>query len=882
MSTLRPVELHVEYKQNPLGIDVMKPRLSWQLTSEAHPARQTAFQILTATSRTALEGNEGDLWDTGKVTADESIQIVYDGEPLQSRQVCWWKVRAWNDNDEAGPWSEPAVWTMGLLEPADWTARWIGFDEPAPPKPDEDSAKVIPPAVYFRKKFVCEKEIQRATVYASALGAYELRMNGEKIGDDVLTPGWPDFHKRVYYNTYDVTNQMNQSENVVAVLLGPGWYSGYMGWLIEEPGVVYGKHSRARVQLELQYTDGSRAIVATEDTWRASHGPIIGADIYMGEQFDARREMPGWDNTGFDDSAWRPAVIDDAYAGAIEAYPGIPVRKMFEIKPVALHEPEPGVWVYDLGQNMVGYARLNVCGDCGDKVTLRFAEVLNPDGTVYVANLRGARATDEYWLGGKNETYEPVFTFHGFRYVEMRGFLGEPTLDNITGVVLYNDLPETGRFETSNAMVNQLQSNIVWGQRGNFLEVPTDCPQRDERLGWMGDAQIFIRTGTFNMDTAPFYTKWMRDVVDGQGENGAFADVSPRACAMTDGAPAWGDAGVIVPWTMYRVYGDTRIIETYYDAMRRWIDYVHEGNPSLIRRERLNSNYGDWLSINADTPKDLLATAYFAYDCKLMAEMAQVAGKDDDVEAYTTLFNDIRDAFNKEYVQPDGAIHGDTQTAYVLALKFGLLSDELKVKAAEKLVQNIRNLDTHLSTGFVGGGYLLPVLTDAGYLDVAYQLLLNETFPSWGYTIRHGATTIWERWDGWTHDKGFQNPGMNSFNHYAFGSVGEWLYATVAGIDFSAPGYKQLVLHPRPGGGLTRARGEYHSIRGTIVSDWQIADDVFGWQATVPANTTAAIHVPAKYARNISIQGPAGEIEMPENGPVMVGSGVYHIRGELA
>jgi len=490
------------------------------------------------------------------------------------------------------------------------------------------------------------------------------------------------------------------------------------------------------------------------------------------------------------------------------------------------------------------------------------AERLNPDGTIYTENLRTAKATDTYILKGDGEEiFEPHFTFHGFQYVEMTGFPGTPDKGAITGCVVHSTTLPTGTFECSHPLVNKLWQNAVWSQRGNFISIPTDCPQRDERLGWMGDAQIFIRTATFNMDVAAFFTKWMIDVEDAQLPEGEFTDTSPSISGVKSAAPGWGDAGVIVPWTVYRVYGDTRIVKKHYNAMVKWMDFLLEANPALIRRNKVGNNYGDWLSIKADTPKDLMATAYWAYDAALMSEMAEAIGRDDDVVKYRQLFRDIRNAFQKEFVLPDGSIQGETQTSYLLALFMDLMQEELYTKAAEYLVEDIQNKDWHLSTGFLGVRHLNPVLTTIGYNDVAFRLLITDTFPSWLYPIKNGATTIWERWDGWTEEKGFQNPGMNSFNHYAFGSIGEWLYCYVTGIDLDPemPGFKRIVIHPYPGEGLDYARASYNSIHGNIVSGWQKDGDSFVLNVTIPTNTTALVYVPADEGASISESGKPAE-----------------------
>jgi alpha-L-rhamnosidase len=602
----------------------------------------------------------------------------------------------------------------------------------------------------------------------------------------------------------------------------------------------------------------------------------------MGESYDARDEMPGWAEPGFDDSGWYGVEAEEIGDTNLVAQPDEGIRVTEELEAKTVTEPESGRYVLDLGRNMVGWVRLKVEGEAGTRVTLRHAKALNPDGTIYTTNLRSARATDHYVLGGDGEeVYEPRFTFHGFRYVE------------VTGRVVHSATPPSGSFECSSRMVNKLQENIVWGQRGNFLSVPTDCPQRDERLGWMGDAQVFVRTASFNMDVAAFFEKWMVDVEDAQSPEGAFPDVAPMLKGsglidLTGGAPAWGDAGVIVPWTIYRTYDDTRIVERHYDAMARWMEYLYRANPDLIRKNRMGNNYGDWLSPKGDhTPKHLLATAYWAYDAKLMAEMAEATGRQEDAEEYRDLNERIKAAFQAAYVSPDGRIEGDTQTCYLLALHMELLPEELRSAAAEHLVRTIEREDWHLSTGFVGVGYLCPVLTEAGYTGVAYRLLENETHPSWGYTIRNGATTIWERWDGWTEEKGFQSPNMNSFNHYSLGSVGEWLYRYVAGIDLGEPGYGRIVIRPRPGGNLTHASGAYDSVRGRISSSWKIEDNQFVLETLIPPNITATVHVPS--TDDVSEGGrPVDEADgveflRAEEGETVlaVGSGRYEFVGKV-
>jgi alpha-L-rhamnosidase len=744
---------------------------------------------------------------------------------------------------------------------------------------------ILPALPYMRKVFSVDRPVKRAVIYASALGLYELHINGKRIGEDYFTPGWTDYNKRVYYQSYEVTNLLATGSNAIGAILADGWYAGYLGGGLMRDH--YGSKPRLLMQLEIEYADGSRKTIVTNGSWRAAYGPHLEADFYMGETYDARKEMHGWDTADFNDSKWDTVVVTDTVQAQVQSYPGVTVKKMIEIKPKKVTEPKKGVYVFDMGQNFAGWARLKVRGEPGTKVVMRFAEVLNPDGTIYTTNLRKARCTDTYILSGKGEEiWEPRFTFHGFRYVEVTGYPDEPSLDSITGIVVHSDTPVVGSFECSNPMVNQLYSNTTWGQRSNFIEVPTDCPQRDERLGWTGDAQIFIRTATYNMDVAAFFTKWLVDLEDAQTPTGAFPDVAPRKASMGSGTAAWGDAGVICPWIIYQVYGDTRVIERHYEAMKKWIEYLKKNSDGLLRPAK---GYGDWVSIESETPKDVIATAYFAYSTRLLSKMAAAIGKNEDAREYETLFEQIKEAFNKAYVSEDAKIKGDTQTCYCLGLYFDLLPQSKREAAVQHLIEAIRQKNWHLSTGFVGLSYLLPVLTEAGHVDVAYRLLNNDTFPSWGYSIKNGATTIWERWDGWTEEKGFQTPGMNSFNHYAFGSVGQWLFGTVAGIETDGPGYNKIIIRPQPGGGLSYAKASYKSIHGKIVSDWKLEGQTFALNVTIPANTTATVYLPAKNAESVTEgSGAAKEAESVrfvrmEDGKAVfaVGSGDFQFVTEL-
>lgn len=871
------IDGRTEYMINPLGLGEKAPRFFWKLQSDERGATQSAYRILVASSPEALARDEGDMWDSGEVASDRTTHVVYEGKPLQSEGRYYWKVRSWNRHAVASDWSEAFFWTMGLLRRDEWKGSWIGA------KAQPNVALQPPP--YVRKPFRTNGAISRATVYATALGLYELHINGRRIGD-LFAPGFTDYDKRVQTQAYDVTPWLNDGANVVGAVLGDGWYAGTVGFLGNH---VYGGRPFFLLQLNIEYADGRRESVETDASWRTARGPIVYSDMIKGETYDARLELTGWDQPDYDDSGWERPDVRAGYNGLLTASVEPPIRVTQEMKPISIRKTEQGTYIYDMGQNMVGWTELRVRGARGTKVTVSHAEMLNPDGTLYLDNLRIAVQQEHYILKGVGEErYEPHFTFHGFRYVELIGYPGEPDLDTIVGKVVHSDTRPTGSLRTSDPMVNQLISNISWGQRGNFLSVPTDCPQRDERLGWTGDAQIFARTASYNMDVSRFFTKFMWDMIDCQQPSGAFTDVAPDAgwirhkmwnTRLNWFAPdnaGWGDAGVVIPWTLYLMYGDTRILETHYDAMVRWVEYLRTNSKGLIRPDY--ANYGDWLSIEADTPNEVLATAYFAYSAKLLSRIAGALGRRDDEETYANLHQAIADAFRRAFVAEDGRIHGETQTVYVLALQFELLTERLRELAIGHLADNIAARGGRLSTGFLGVGYLLPALTDNGRLDVAYGLLTQEEFPSWMYSIKHGATTIWERWDGWTEHNGFQTPSMNSFNHYSLGSVGEWMYRYMGGIeaDPSAPGFRRAIIQPRPGGRITTVEASYDSLYGTYESAWSLdADGVFKLRVTVPANATAIVRVPGSGIVADGRPAEAGESSFE------LGSGAYEFESRL-
>ena len=743
-------------------------------------------------------------------------------------------------------------------------------------------------AAYLRRTLAISKKVQSARLYVTALGSYRAFLNGSRVGNDVLTPDFTDYRKRVLYQAYDVTNLLANGENVISALLGDGWYGSGLTWA--------GMHfftppDRLLAQLELDYADGSHETVATDDSWKAAASPVLISDIYGGEVYDARVEQPGWETPGFDDSAWSPAVVADAPSIIVSSQITSPARVIATLDSKYVTPVANGAYIFDMGQNMVGWATLKVKGAAGTKVRLRFAEVLNPDGTIYTANLRNADATDVYILrGGDEETFSPHFTFHGFRYVEVTGYPGTPAPDAIQGEVVSSVSGDpVAKLTTSSELVNQMWSIGIWGQRGNFLSIPTDCPQRDERLGWMGDAGVFWRTGSYNFDIAAFSQKFIQDIVDAQTSQGAFTNVSPNTLPFAGegtegtsawnegmvGAPGWGDAGVIVPWTIWVQYGDKVVIEKNWDAMQRWMNFIQSRNPDFLRKNGVGPNFGDWLAPDQNTNKDLLATAYWALIAKMMSQMAHAVGKESDSNRYNEVVENIRAAFQKAYIKEDGEVGTGTQTSYVVALYTKMAPSALEPVLVDKLVQDIQARNWHLSTGFLGTPFLLFTLADHGRTDVAYRLLLNDTYPSWGYMLSKGATTWWERWNGDTGD-----PAMNSYNHYAFGSVIAWVYRYVAGIDAlpNAPGFKEIVIHPHLDPNMTSARAEYDSIYGKIISDWSgTAAGPLSLRVTIPANTSAKVFLPAITRAHLTENGNPVEAEREDGSYVIqIRSGSYN------
>jgi alpha-L-rhamnosidase len=850
--------LTVEHKRNPVGIDILQPRFSWKISGSGFNIMQSAYSVRVATGDKFSSGDI--VWQSGKIESGESVLQDYKGPALKSGQRYFWQAMIWDNRGKQSKWSETSYWEMGLLSPSEWKAKWIEIAS--------DTIQTLP-APHFRKEFKTVKKIESARLYVTSHGYYEVHLNGKKVGDQVLTPGWTSYHKRLQYQVFDVTGMVNNGNNAIGAILGNGWYRGPLAW--GDNWGIYGKKLGLLLQLRIKYTDGTESMIASDESWKAlSDGAIRMNGIYFGEIFDATKLLAGWNLSGYDDNKWIAVSIGKYNNSNLIASEGAQIKKIQEIKPVKIFRTPKGKLVVDMGQNMVGWLRLKVHGPKGTVVTLKHAEVMDKFGEFYTTNLRAAKCEIDYTLSGTGEEiYEPRFTFMGFRYVEVTGFPGELTADNLTGIVVHSDMPVTGSFECSNPLLNQLQHNIQWGQKSNFVDVPTDCPQRDERLGWTGDAQAFCRTAAFNMDVSAFFTKWLKDVAADQRSGGEVPDVipdvlNPQGSATIRPSAGWGDVSVIAPWTMYLVYGDKRLLKTQYPSMKAWVDYIKkQAGDNYIWHD--GSKYGDWLFYHPPvnnhpepdgfTEHDFIATAYYAYSTSILVAAAKELGNTEDAIQYEAIFNKIREVFVNEYVTKAGRIGTNSQTSYILALMFNLLPENLRAKAASFLVEDIKSRKNHLSTGFLGTIYLCHVLSASGYTDVAYDLLLQETYPSWLYPVKMGATTIWERWDGEKTDSTFQDANMNSFNHYAYGAIGDWMYRVSAGIETGAPGYKHLIIQPHPTEKLSYSRASFESSYGTVASGWERKDAKIVVNVKVPANTTATIILPANAASGVTESG---------------------------
>ncbi len=910
-AALSPANLRTEWLPNPLGIDGEKPRVSWRVEesdANVRGQKQTAWRVLVASSAEILEKGAGDLWDSGKVASDETLNIEYAGKPLASGQACFWKVKVWDKDGVESAWSVGAQWSLGLLKPEDWKAQWISFKDDAPLHADREKLS-LSPARNYRKEFSAKGEVKRAVLYGSALGIAEFHLNGQRVGDAYFEPGWADYRQRDYYRVHDVTKLLQRGANCVGAIVTDGWYAGYVGYgLLVGYGpnkcgrAIYGKTPALLAQLDIEYADGSHEIFGTDTTWQTSgDGPIREADLLMGESYDARAQSPVWssESSQFADLSapldrwnWQPAIraedngsvkakfFDTTGEREVElgfqkparlvAYAAPPIRVTEELPAKKITEPKPGVFIFDLGQNIAGIVRHKVKGAAGTRVQIRYGEMLHNDGTLMTENLRKARATDFYTLRGDadGETWQPRFTYHGFQFVELTGLTEKPALDAVTGLVLNNDTPIVGDFACSDEVMTQFWRNTVRTQKANFIEIPTDCPQRDERLGWMGDAQIYARTASYNADVAAFFTKWTDDVREAQRDFGAYPDYCPYPFAH--GAPgathgtAWTDAGIIVPFTMWQVYGDTRLLAKHWDSMVKFMDWRAKADPDL-KGVKVGNTWGDWLNVNEATPIEFIDLCYHFISAQHMAEMARVLQKEDDARKYSARCGALAKSFARQFIRPDGSLSVETQSAAVLAISSGIL-DVLQVQeqkpfikpVAQSLVDRLAKNDFRMSTGFLGTKPLLGVLSANSQHDLACRLFQSRKFPSWGYEVEQGATSVWERWDSFTKEHGFNgangknNAAMNSFSHYSLGAVMQWGFQTLAGIDTDGPGFKKIIIHPHipsaqsnpDGQPLDWVRASYEHPRGKIASAWKREGGELIFDVTIPANTTAAVHLP--------------------------------------
>jgi alpha-L-rhamnosidase len=873
--------LRCENRANPVGLDNPFPRFSWQLVSNQRNVIQTAYEI-----RIGKKFGKDKLWSSGGLASSQSVFVSCSGRFMQSAASYYWQVRVWDNHGRGSDWSEKAFWQMGLLEASDWNAKWIESVSPAD--------TVNGPALLFRKNFLVSKKIISATAFITARGMYEASVNGKKIGDAFLTPGWTSYHKRLQYQVYDITGMLEKGENVIGMQVGSGWYRTALAW--NDNKNLYGKKIGLLVQVNIQYSDGSQENVISNGSWKTTDtGPIRISEIYNGELADARRELPGWNKPGYNDQNWQSVSEKDYSKNNLIATYNEPVTKHEVFHPVRIFKTPKGEQVVDFGQNLVGWAQFKVKGNAGDELIVDHAEVLDKEGNFYTENLRAAKARNTYILNGKgDEFFEPHFTFQGFRYIRLKGYPGEIKAENISAVTLYSDMNPTGQFTCSNPLLNQLQHNIQWGQRGNFLDVPTDCPQRDERLGWTGDAQAFSRTASFNMGVHNFFSKWLKDLAADQNGDGRVPFVVPNILdSMAGGSAGWADASTIIPWNMWLAYGDPKILGDQYASMKSWVGFMQSHSKNWLWNTGFH--FGDWLFYrpaddndgrSAVTDKYLIAQCFFAHSTQLLLNAAKVLNRPDDVQLYTDLLQHVKEAFLKEYVTPSGRLISSTQTAYVLALQFDMLPENWRAQAAFRLVTNIQDYNNHLTTGFLGTPYLCHVLSRFGYDTVAYKLLLQETYPSWLYPVKMGATTIWERWDGEKPDSSFQTPGMNSFNHYAYGAIGDWMYRNIAGMDTyeEGAGYKKILIRPHPGGKLSYASADLETGYGKLSVHWKIAEGKFMLDLEIPANTTASIYIPAATVETIKENGKTlteiKEISVTgKDGQYIVlqaGSGIYH------
>lgn len=865
-STMQIVKLRCDAMVNPIGFAFDSPRLSWEVASAGRSERQSAYRLQIALD----ESFAAPLLDE-RVESDESVNVPLT-LALAPRTRYFWRVKIWNGAGEESPWAEPAYFeTAKMDEP--WRAQWIR-------SPENEGFPAL------RRAFQLEnKPIRRARAYACGVGLYHLYLNGEKVGDEELTPNFNPYNHYLQYQTYDITSLLRPGENAVGALLGNGYYKGRVSWPnMPRCTCLYGNELALIAELVVDYADGTQQTIVTDETWKAGRSPLLRAEIYDGEVYDARLELPGWNAPGFDDSHWLSTAHAGVDAALLQPRRSVPVRVVEERPAVQVLRTPKGEDVVDFGQNCAGWVRLSLNAPAGVEIRVQYGEMLDKDGNFYRENMRTALAEMVYTTREGEQSYAPLFTFFGFRYIRVTGWPGALSPEQFTQCVVHSDLERTGEFECSDARVNRLFENVIWGQRSNFVDVPTDCPQRDERMGWTGDAQVFAATGCINMLSDAFYRKYLHDVACEQSEVGYVPNVTPNFLKRVGQCHApttgWGDVATVVPWMLYLYYGDTVVLEKQYDSMKAWVDYMRaqdKDGSDLYGGFHL----GDWLaqdtrnpdSLFGATPTGLLATAYYAYSAEIVSKAAKVLGKEEDARFYASLARRVREAFRREYVSPNGRLTADTQTGPVIALKMDMLDPAHRPRAVRALEERLKIDNFHLTTGFLGTPHLCPILSENGLNEYAYQLLLNTGFPSWLYAVERGATTVWERWNSIREDGSMGEVSMNSFNHYAYGSIAEWMYRYVAGLNpvESEPGFKRSRVAPMPNSMLAYARASIHTQYGLLACGWKLEGDAIEIDIDIPFNTTADILLP-----------DADGVEIWENGSPMYsfsfarGSGHWH------
>ncbi len=873
--------------QNPIGFYDSIPTFSWKLPQSKDTKKQMAYAIVVASKPDALPNNP-DVWSSGKVISNQSVFVKYEGTPLKSRQKVYWQVRYWNEENQESNWSKVANIEMGLLSNSDWKGKWIKMPDPKKWDTTRFGTRLFKPQ-YLRNDFKIDSEVKKARLHITSKGVFEARINGKKIGNDVLTPGWTPYHKRIETLTYDVTENVQKNENTLGITLAEGWHSGRFGpkrrWdtVIAPPQVI--------CQLEIEDIKGNQKIITSDKNWKATReGPLRTSGLYDGEVYDANFEMPNWSKSQFDDSSWKTVETEDINPKTqLIPKKHATLKNKMTLQPVEIIQQDDDKVLFDFGQNMVGVVHINLPVKKGDTIKLRHGEMLTAEGKLFMGNLGSAQATD-YYIHKDNDTisWQPKFTFHGFRYVELSGYnkAYNPQKYWATGMVQHSDFNMSGNFHSSNAKLNQLHSNIQWGLRGNFFDVPLDCPQRSERLGWTGDAQVFIPTSLFLSDTHAFWSAWLTSMREEQFGNGGVPVVVPNFTGNFAQA-GWSDACTIIPWELYFRTGDIKVLEDNYKMMQKWCDYHTSESTNYVSHM---STVGDWLQPysqqkddrRGDTPNTLISSAFYAYSVQLTMKSAEVLGFKEDVKHYQELLNTISKAFEEEFFDGNGKIkapYTPTQTGYLLALGFNILPEKTANKAINHLVKLIAENDTHLRTGFIGTPVLASVLDTTGNTDLLYEILFKETYPSWFYSINQGATTMWERWDGYTHDNGFADRAL-SFNHYAYGAIGQWMYERIAGISPLEAGYKKILFAPMPHSKLNKASGSYKSQYGKIKSSWKFVESDFIYKISVPPNTSAKVILPLFNKQpNLMINGNEVKFQVYKNSLILnnLESGDYEL-----